>query len=95
MRRRVPVTKGVSRECLGRSIPTHITDEYNPDIMRLTDDQFRQYQREGDVVTDGLESSVKVERVTSHIREPMEPVGVLFQQFLVPYATGDRSPRCV
>ncbi|GAA0216732.1 hypothetical protein [Halobaculum roseum] len=63
--------------------------------MKITDDQFKQYQREGDVVTDGLESSVKVEWVTSHIRVPMEPVGILFQQSLVPYATGDRFPGCV
>ena len=63
--------------------------------MRLTDDQFKQYQREGAVVTDGLESSVNVEWVTSHIRVPMEPVGVPFQQFLVPHATGDRLPGCV
>lgn len=48
---------------------TYITGEYNPDIMGLTDEQFRQYQRDGYVVVDGLVSSEEVERVKSRIRE--------------------------
>ncbi|WP_152420969.1 hypothetical protein [Halorubrum coriense] len=63
--------------------------------MQLTDDQFRQYQHGGDVVTGGLESNLKAGWITSHIRVPMGPVGVLLQQFLVPYATSNRFPRCV
>ena len=92
---RVPVTNGASSECLSRTIPMYITGKYNPCIMQLTDDQFRQYQRGGDVVTDGLESSVNPGWITSHIRVPTGLAGVLLQQFLTPYATSNRFPVCV